>query len=79
MLQINEDVCPQYYLQAVGSSFFNISQLFDFEVSDEALINTPKRQGSLGKVGIMGFVFTNFQADNYGTSSCDDEGNCVYN
>ncbi len=29
--------------------------------------------------GIMGFVFTNFQADNYGTSSGDDEGNCVYN
>ncbi len=27
----------------------------------------------------MGFVFTNFQADNYGTSSGDDEGNCVYN
>ncbi len=23
----------------------------------------------------MGFVFTNFQADNYGTSSGDDEGN----
>ncbi len=22
----------------------------------------------------MGFVFTNFQADNYGTSSGDDEG-----
>ncbi len=37
----------------------------------------PKRQGSLGNVGIMGFVFTNFQADNYGTSSGDDEGNCV--
>ncbi len=34
----------------------------------------PKRQGSLGNVGIMGFVFTNFQADNYGTSSGDDEG-----
>ncbi len=27
----------------------------------------------------MGFVFTNFQADNYGTSSGDDEGNCVDN
>ncbi len=39
----------------------------------------PKRQGSLGNVGIMGFVFTNFQADNYGTSSGDDEGNCMYN
>ncbi len=24
----------------------------------------------------MGFVFTNFQADNYGTSSGDDEGIC---
>ncbi len=32
-----------------------------------------------GNVGIMGFAFTNFQADNYGTSSGDDEGNCVYN
>ncbi len=39
----------------------------------------PKRQGSLGSVGIMGFVLTNFPADNYGTSSGDDEGNCVYN
>ncbi len=38
-----------------------------------------KDKGSLGNVGIMGFVFTNFQADNYGTSSGDDEGNCVYN
>ncbi len=38
---------------------------------------TPKRQGSLGNVGIIGFVFTNFQADNYGTSSGYDEGNCV--
>ncbi len=27
----------------------------------------------------MGFVFTNFQAYNYGTSSGDDKGNCVYN
>ncbi len=35
----------------------------------------PKRQGSLVNVGIMGFVFTNFQANNYGTSSGDDEGN----
>ncbi len=24
-------------------------------------------------------VFTNFQADNYGTTSGDDEGNCEYN
>ncbi len=39
----------------------------------------PKRQGSLGNVGIMRFVFTNFQTDNYGTSSGNDEGNCVYN
>ncbi len=39
----------------------------------------PKRQGSLCNVGIMGFVFTNFQTNNYGTSSGDDEGNCVYN
>ncbi len=39
----------------------------------------PKRQGSLGNVGIMGFVFTNVQADNYGTSSGDGEENCVYN
>ncbi len=38
-----------------------------------------KDKGSPGNVGIMGFVFTNFQADNYGTSSGDDEGNCVYN
>ncbi len=37
------------------------------------------RQGSPGNVGIMGFVFTNFQADNYGTSSGDDEEKCVYN
>ncbi len=34
----------------------------------------PKIQGSLGNVGIMGFVLTNFQTDNYGTSSGDDEG-----
>ncbi len=27
----------------------------------------------------MGLVFTNFQADNYGTSSGDVAGNCVYN
>ncbi len=39
----------------------------------------PKDKGSLGNVVIMGFVFTNFQADNYGTSSGDDEGNCAYN
>ncbi len=38
-----------------------------------------KRQGSLGNVGTRRFVFTIFQADNYGTSSGDDEGNCVYN
>ncbi len=25
----------------------------------------------------MGFVFTNFQSDNYGTSSGDDEENCT--
>ncbi len=37
-----------------------------------------KRQGSLGNVGTRRFVFTNFQADNYGTSSVD-EGNCVDN
>ncbi len=34
-----------------------------------SLFLIPKRQGSLGNVGIMGFVFTNFQTDNYGTSS----------
>ncbi len=38
-----------------------------------------KRQGCLGNVGIMGFVFTSFQGDNYGTSSGNDEGNCMYN
>ncbi len=38
-----------------------------------------KRHGSLGNVGIMRFVFINFQADNYDASSSDDEGNCVYN
>ncbi len=27
----------------------------------------------------MGYIFTNIQADNYGTSSGDDEGNDVYN
>ncbi len=27
----------------------------------------------------MGFEFTNFKADNYGTSSGDAEGDCVYN
>ncbi len=27
----------------------------------------------------MGFLFINFQADNYGTSSGDYKGNCVYN
>ncbi len=48
----------------------------DFSVT---AIYLPKRQGSLGNVGIMRFVFTNFQADNYGTSSGDDEGNCMYN
>ncbi len=37
------------------------------------------KEGSLGNVGIRRFVFTNFQADNYGTSSGDDEGNFVYN
>ncbi len=47
---------------------------FSIERSD-----TKKTKGSLGNVGIMGFVFTNFQADNYGTSSGGDEGNCVYN
>ncbi len=38
----------------------------------------PKKQGSLGNVGTKIFVFTNFQADNYGTSSGDDEWNSVY-
>ncbi len=38
-----------------------------------------KRQGNLGNVGIMRFVFTNLQADNYDTSSGDDEGNRIYN
>ncbi len=37
------------------------------------------RKGSLSNVGIMRFVFKHFQVDNYGTSSGDDEGNCVYN
>ncbi len=37
-----------------------------------------KKTRSLGNVGIMGFVFTNFQTDNYGTSSDDNEGNWVY-
>ncbi len=35
--------------------------------------DTKKTKESLGNVGIIGFVFTNFQADNYGTSSGDDE------
>ncbi len=38
-----------------------------------------KRPGSPGNVGVNLFVFTNVQADNNGTSSGDDEGNCVYN
>ncbi len=40
-------------------------------------LKVPKRQGSLGNVGIIGFASTNFQTDNYGTSSGDDERNCV--
>ncbi len=38
----------------------------------------PKRQGSLGNVGIKVFAFKNFQVDYYGTSSGDDEGNCEW-
>ncbi len=37
-----------------------------------------KGQGSLGSVGKREFVFTNFQADKYCTSSGDGEENCVY-
>ncbi len=40
---------------------------------------TKKRHGSLGNVDITRFVFTNFEGNNYGISSGDDEGNCVYN
>ncbi len=36
-----------------------------------------KLQGSLEKAGKNVLVFTNFQADNYGMSSGDDEKNCV--
>ncbi len=36
-----------------------------------------KGQGSLVKVGIIGFAFTYFQTDNYGSSPGDDEGKCV--
>ncbi len=39
----------------------------------------PKRQGILGNFGIMRFVFTNFQADNYGSSSGDDDEKRMYN
>ncbi len=46
---------------------------------DPPIYNLQKRQGSLANVRARRFVFTNFQADNYGTSSGDDEGNCVYN
>ncbi len=38
-----------------------------------------KVQGSLGNVGERVFVFTNFQTDNYTTSSGDDEENCEHN
>ncbi len=31
------------------------------------------------EVGTRVCVFINFQADNYGTSSGDDERNCLYN
>ncbi len=30
----------------------------------------------MGNAGIMGFVFTNFQASNFGSLSGDDAGNC---
>ncbi len=42
-------------------------------------LSPKKGQGNLGNAGIMRFVFTNFQADNYGTLSGDDEGNRVDN
>ncbi len=37
-----------------------------------------KRQGSLGNVLANVFVFKNFWANNYGTSSGDNEENCAY-
>ncbi len=42
------------------------------------LKRVPKRQGSLGNVGTKVSVFTNFQVDNYGPLSGDDEGNCEW-
>ncbi len=32
-----------------------------------------------GSVGTRRFILTNIQADNYGSSSGDDDGHCVYN
>ncbi len=37
-----------------------------------------KRQGCLGNVLANVFVFKNFRANNYGTSSGDNEENCAY-
>ncbi len=43
-----------------------------------AFKRVPTIPGSLGNLGTKVFVFKKFQADNYGTSSGDDEGNCEW-
>ncbi len=43
------------------------------------MINTKKDKGVWETPEKWCFVFTNFQADNYDTSSNDVEENCVYN
>ncbi len=43
----------------------------------ELLISIKARKS--GHIGIRAFVLTFFLADNYNTSSGDDEGKCIYN
>ncbi len=62
-------------ISVTGEIFFLLSYAFliIFALSFISRSNElPKRLGNMGNVGIRRFVFTNFQVDNYGTSSGDD-------
>ncbi len=45
-----------------------------FSTLRELVFISNKRQANFGNVGTEVFAFTHFQADNYDTSSGDDEG-----
>ncbi len=61
------------------NSVEGVVRVYKLQKNQDVMLMYQKRQGSRGNGGIMRFVFTNFQADNYGTFSGDSEGTGVYN